>query len=73
MGMRVIAVDGGDDKKKLCKEIGAEEYIDFTQEKDITARVMEITKYGSHGSIVFSAVKEGYQLGPAVVSWEPRS
>ena len=36
MGMRVIAVDGGDDKKKLCGDLGAEKYIDFTQEKDIT-------------------------------------
>jgi D-arabinose 1-dehydrogenase-like Zn-dependent alcohol dehydrogenase len=36
MGMRVIAVDGGDDKKKLCSDLGAEKYIDFTQEKDIT-------------------------------------
>lgn len=47
--MRVIAVDGGDDKKKLCKDLGAEEYIDFTQEKDITGKVMSITTYGSHG------------------------
>ena len=34
--MRVIAVDGGDEKKKLCGDLGAEKYIDFTQEKDIT-------------------------------------
>jgi propanol-preferring alcohol dehydrogenase len=31
MGMRVIAIDGGEEKRKLCKDLGAEEYIDFTQ------------------------------------------
>lgn len=31
MGMRIIAIDGGDDKKELCKRLGAEEYIDFKQ------------------------------------------
>lgn len=45
MGMRVIAVDGGDDKRKLCLDkLGAEEYIDFTKEKDIPAKVTELTK-----------------------------
>lgn len=43
MGMRVIAVDGGEDKGKMCKELGAEEYIDFQNVKDIPAKVMEIT------------------------------
>ena len=66
--MRIIAIDGGDDKKKLCKDLGAEQYIDFTQVKDITEEVMKITTYGSHGVIVFSASKEGYQVGPTLVS-----
>lgn len=62
MGMRVIAVDGGDEKGKLCKELGAEEYIDFTQVKDIPARVLELTTYGAHGCIVYAAAKESYQI-----------
>ena len=66
--MRIIAIDGGDDKKKLCKDLGAEQYIDFTQVKDITEEVMKITTYGAHGVIVFSASKEGYQVGPTLVS-----
>ena len=67
MGMRVIAVDGGDDKKALTEEIGAEKYVDFTKVKDIPAEVKQITKYGAHGSIVIAASKEGYALGPNVV------
>jgi alcohol dehydrogenase, propanol-preferring len=32
MGMRVIAIDGGEEKKELClKTLGADEFIDFTQ------------------------------------------
>lgn len=57
--------------RKLCLEkLGAEEYIDFTQVKDIPAKVKELTKYGAHGSIVFAATKESYALGPNVVSAE---
>lgn len=31
MGMRPIAVDGGDEKKEMCLKLGAEEFIDFTK------------------------------------------
>ena len=30
MGMRPIAVDGGDAKKDLCLKLGAEEYLDLS-------------------------------------------
>ena len=43
MGMRVIAVDAGDDKRKLCiDQLGAEEYIDFTQTKDMATDVTKV-------------------------------
>ena len=45
MGMRVIAIDGGEDKRKLCiDKLGAEKFIDFEQEKDIPKAVTEMTK-----------------------------
>jgi len=64
MGMRVIAVDGGDEKRDLCKKLGAEAYIDFTTSKDVAAEVMKITTYGAHGVIVFAATKQGYESAP---------
>ena len=74
MGMRIIAVDGGSEKKSLCLDkLGADEYIDFTEVKDIPAKVKELTKYGAHGAIVFAASKEGYSLGPNVVSLSPNN
>ena len=49
MGMRVIAIDGGDVKRDLCKKLGAEHFIDFITTNDIPAEVMKLTQYGAHG------------------------
>lgn len=51
MGMRIVAVDGGKDKKELCMKLGAERYLDLTTQKDIMEKVMDITTYGAHGVI----------------------
>lgn len=49
MGMRVIAIDGGDAKRDLCKQLGAEVFIDFQTTANIPAEVMKVTGYGAHG------------------------
>ena len=67
MGMRVIAIDGGEEKCRLCKDLGAEEYIDFTKTKDLPAEVTRITKYGAHSTIVFAATREAYAVAPNLV------
>ena len=65
MGMRVIAIDGGDAKRDLCKKLGAEVFIDFTQTKDIAAEVMKATGgYGAHGVLETAATKEAYASAP---------
>lgn len=63
--MRVIAVDGGDEKRDLCKKLGAEHFIDFKTSKDVAAEVMAITTYGAHGVLVTAASKEGYASAPS--------
>jgi D-arabinose 1-dehydrogenase-like Zn-dependent alcohol dehydrogenase len=51
--MRAIAIDGGDAKRDLCLKMGAEEFIDFTKEKDVPAKVKEIADgIGAHGVLV---------------------
>ena len=53
MGMRPIVVDGGEAKKKISLDSGAEEFVDFTKEKDCPAKVIEITGgIGAHGVVV---------------------
>ncbi|KAJ9621573.1 hypothetical protein H2203_007060 [Taxawa tesnikishii (nom. ined.)] len=64
MGMRIIAIDGGEEKEKLTKDLGAEHFIDFQKTKDLAAEVQKLTTYGAHGCVVFSAVRSGYELGP---------
>ena len=61
----MIAIDGGKEKQALCKKLGAEEFIDFTTTKDLAAEVMRLTTYGAHGAIVFSAVKQSYEVAPS--------
>ena len=39
MGYRVLAIDTGDDKGEFVKSLGAEVYIDYMKEKDLTAAV----------------------------------
>ncbi|MCL6362614.1 zinc-dependent alcohol dehydrogenase, partial [Pectobacterium polaris] len=39
MGRRVIAIDGGEEKRKLCESLGADAWIDYTTCKDIVAEV----------------------------------
>ncbi|TQB67919.1 hypothetical protein MPDQ_004382 [Monascus purpureus] len=67
MGMRVIAIDGGDEKQELCTKLGAEAFIDFQKTKDITAEVMKITTYGVHGVIVTAASKPAYDQAVALL------
>ncbi|KAM5356876.1 hypothetical protein ACJ41O_003522 [Fusarium nematophilum] len=65
MGMRVIAIDGGDHKRELCKKLGAEVFIDFKETKDIAAEIMKITTYGAHGVIVTAATRAAYESAPS--------
>ncbi|KAF6012342.1 alcohol dehydrogenase [Brettanomyces bruxellensis] len=51
MGLRVLAIDGGDDKAKLCTDLGAEVFVDFTKSKDIIKDVVAATNGGPHGVI----------------------
>ena len=43
IGMRVIEVDGGDAKRKLCMKLGCEAFVDFTKVKDVAEEVVRIT------------------------------
>jgi propanol-preferring alcohol dehydrogenase len=67
MGMRVIAIDGGDEKREMCKKLGAEVFIDYLTVKDTAAEVVKTTTYGAHAVIVFAATKEGYASAPAML------
>jgi propanol-preferring alcohol dehydrogenase len=61
MGYRVLAIDGGDDKGKLCKELGAEVFVDFTKTKDIIKDIQDATNGGPHGVINVSVSEKAIE------------
>ncbi|KAK6874338.1 Alcohol dehydrogenase 2 [Candida tropicalis] len=51
MGLRVLGIDGGEEKGDFVKSLGAEVYVDFLKEKDIVGAVKKATEGGPHGAI----------------------
>ncbi|OBA21124.1 GroES-like protein [Metschnikowia bicuspidata var. bicuspidata NRRL YB-4993] len=51
MGYRVVAIDGGDEKRDFCRSLGAEQFVDFTSSKDIVRDVVAATGGGAHDAI----------------------
>jgi D-arabinose 1-dehydrogenase-like Zn-dependent alcohol dehydrogenase len=66
MGLRAIAIDTGDDKRKLCLETaGAEEFIDFKTVPNVAEEVIRICDgIGAHG--VFVTAVQSY---PSSISY----
>lgn len=64
MGMRVIAIDGGNDKGEMCKRIGAEHFVDFMETEDLNAEVVRLTDgLGAHGLIITATSAAAYRTG----------
>ncbi|GMG24136.1 unnamed protein product [Ambrosiozyma monospora] len=61
MGLRVLGIDGGDEKAALVKSLGGEAFVDFTKTKDVVAEIQKITSGGPHGVINVS-------VSPAAIS-----
>lgn len=63
MGLRIIAIDTGDEKKELCMEMGAEAFVDFKTCDDTVAEVMKLTGgKGAHAVIVTGGTAAGTPL-----------
>jgi len=66
-GYKVIAIDGGEDKAKLCKEMGAVAFVDYTRE-DVLSKVQELTDgEGAHGLICVAGSERAYEQAPDLV------
>ncbi|RFU33838.1 hypothetical protein B7463_g2511, partial [Scytalidium lignicola] len=59
-GFKVIAVDTGYAKRKLCVDLGATHFLDFKTD-DVPAMVKKITDgYGVHGAVCLASSRAGY-------------
>ncbi|KAJ5665454.1 uncharacterized protein N7477_007902 [Penicillium maclennaniae] len=63
MGLRVIAIDGGEEKRSMCESLGAETYVDFIKSKDLVADVKAATPQGlgAHAVILLAASEKPFQ------------
>ncbi|OJI98980.1 hypothetical protein ASPVEDRAFT_123274 [Aspergillus versicolor CBS 583.65] len=63
MGLRVVAIDSGDEKKDMCEQLGAEDFIDFSKSKDVVADVKAATPngMGAHAVILLAVAEKPFQ------------
>ena len=64
MGLRTIAVDTGDDKKKMCLEqLGSYAFVDFATSKNVVKDVQEATEdgLGPHAVILVAVNEKPFQ------------
>jgi len=60
-GLRVIALDTGDEKKALCEKLGAETFVDFKTSENMVEEIKKVAGgLGPHAAIVASASSVGY-------------
>ncbi|KAK4120861.1 GroES-like protein [Parathielavia appendiculata] len=63
MGLRVIGIDGGEEKGQSCKSLGAEVYVDFTSSADIVRDVKAATPdgLGPHAVLLLAVSEKPFQ------------
>lgn len=60
MGLNVVALDTGEDKRQLCEQLGAIHFVDFVSSKSIVDDVRTLTQGGAHCVVVASGSPATY-------------
>ena len=68
MGLEVIAIDGGDEKKKMTAELGATSYVDFMTSKNLVSDVKAATEdgLGPHAVLLVAVNEKPFQQAAEV-------
>ncbi|KAK3304388.1 dehydrogenase-like protein [Chaetomium strumarium] len=63
MGMHVIGIDGGEEKRQSCKTLGAAAYVDFMTSKDLVSEVKAATPdgLGPHAVLLLAVSEKPFQ------------
>ncbi|EAW12533.1 zinc-dependent alcohol dehydrogenase [Aspergillus clavatus NRRL 1] len=69
MGLRVVGIDGGDEKRELCEKLGAEAFVDFTKSKDVIEDVKANTPegLGAHAVLLLAVSERPFQQATGYV------
>lgn len=70
MGLRVIAIDGGNEKKEMTAKLGAESFVDFLTSKNVVSDVKAATAdgLGPHAVILVAVNEKPFQQAAEVCS-----
>ena len=60
LGLRIIAIDGGEAKRDYCFSLGACHYLDFKTTHSIPDTVRDITGIGAHGVVCAAGSPAAY-------------
>ncbi|KAI0396933.1 GroES-like protein [Xylariaceae sp. FL0594] len=64
MGLHAVAIDGGEEKEAMCKELGATAYIDFMKSKDLVGDVKKASApdgLGPHAVLLLAVSEKPFQ------------
>lgn len=61
MGLRVVGIDTGKEKKELVMRLGAEGFVDFKTSSNVIEEVKKITDGGPHAAIIIAASAKPYE------------
>ncbi|KAI0078291.1 GroES-like protein [Panus rudis PR-1116 ss-1] len=62
MGLRVVAIDTGAEKRDLVLKLGAEKWIDFKETKDLVKDIKEATGgAGPHATVITATSNQAYE------------
>lgn len=63
MGMHVLAIDGGQEKAAMCKQLGAYKYVDFQSSKNLVEEVKADTEdgLGPHAVLLLAPFEKPFQ------------
>ncbi|KAF2240155.1 GroES-like protein [Viridothelium virens] len=63
MGLQIIAIDTGDEKKKMCEELGSRAFVDFAKSQNVVKDVQAATEdgLGPHAVILVAVAEKPFQ------------
>lgn len=68
MGLQVIAIDTGDEKREMTKQLGAEKFVDFATSQDLVKDVQAATEDGTgpHAVLLVAVSEKPFQQAAEV-------